>query len=96
MNLYPLNLYEVIEEPLAGALTTFQNKYAGVDIKAVSDEERTAIETDCAKISLEAMEGVLEQIDVKEPVNEMYIVSDGDISEDDWTEIDSIIMGLDE
>lgn len=96
MNLYPLNLFEVIEEPLTGVLTTYQEKYGSVDKTTVSDEERTSMETECAKLSLEAMEGVLEQIDVKEAVNKMYFISDAQLSEDDWTEIDSILMGLDD
>lgn len=96
MNLYPLNLFEVIEEPLTGVLTSYQEKYGSVDKTTVSDEERTSMETECAKLSLEAMEGVLDQVDVKEPVNKMYFISDSQLSDDDWTEIDSILMGLDD
>lgn len=96
MQLYPVNLYDVIQEPLAGTIQSFQEKYAGVDVEAASQEEQAAMETEYAKMAMETMEGLLDQVTAETAKSKMYTIENFVFSEEQWNEIDSILLNVTE
>ncbi|MDE6313664.1 MAG: hypothetical protein K2M46_08610 [Lachnospiraceae bacterium] len=96
LQLYPVNLYDVIQEPLVGTLQSFQEKYAGVDVEAALQEEQAAMETDYAKMALETMEGLLDQVTADTAKSEMYTIENYVLTQDQWNEIDNILLNVKE
>lgn len=96
LQLYPVNLFEVIEEPLTGTIQSFQEKYAGVDVNAATQEEQAAMEADLAKMALETMEGLLDQVTAEKAKEKIYTVENQVFSQEQWDEIDDILLGVKE
>lgn len=94
LQLYPVNLFDVIEEPLTGTIQSFQEKYAGVDVNAATQEEQAAMEADLAKMALETMEGLLDQVTAEKAKEKIYTVENQVFSQEQWDEIDDILLGL--
>lgn len=94
--LYPIDFLEIIDDDVDMVIAEFQNKYSDVDPNACTEEELTAIEQDYANMILAVLNERAEETKVSDPISKEYDVDyvEGVISEDDWNEIDDILMGF--
>lgn len=94
IKLYPTNFLDIIDADVTEVINQFYTKYEGTDFDAMSDEEYALVEEEYTTGMLEALEKNADLAGTKDAVEKTYDVSvDGVIiSEEDWTEIDDIIM----
>ena len=92
MDVYPTNLFEVIEEPVGEVLMDFQEENA--NINSLSDKEYAAMEAKLAKKVLNVMKENLDKVKTKEAEWLALNISDYSLSEENWEDIDNKIMDL--
>lgn len=82
VSLYPTNLFEVIDDPLADALDAYHDQHEG----------EAAMDTECARLCLGVMERVVDQITTTDvPAEQTFPIEGYMLSEDTWNEIDRIL-----
>lgn len=96
--LYPVNFLDIIDDDVNKVISDFQNKYSDTNPDTCSEEELTAIEQDYANMMLEALEPKAAETMVNESVKRVFNIDydEGVITDDDWYEIDDILMGFGE
>ena len=96
--MYPIDFLELIDDDANAVIAEFQNKYSSVDPDSCTEEELKTIKQDYANMMLEAISARAGETGVSIPVTKVYNIdyAEGVISEDDWNEIDDILMGFGE
>ena len=92
--LYPTNYFDVIDSKVDEVIDTFNVKYETVDWNNISDSELETIEIDYANMVLEAIKGMENDVESAEAVVKTYEISDNIFTDEQWNEIDDIIMGI--
>lgn len=98
LTLYPVDFLYIIDSDADMVIAEFQNKYSNVDPDSCTDEELAAIEQDYANMMLEVLNARAAETKVSDPVVKTYNIDymTGVVTEDDWYEIDDILMGFEE
>lgn len=98
LTLYPVDFLYIIDNDADMVIAEFQSKYSNINPDNCTDEELAAIEQDYADMMLEALNVRAAETKVSEPIVKTYDIDyiQGVVTEDDWNEIDDILMGFDE
>lgn len=97
ITLCPTNFFDLIEAPVGEAVEAFNTKYENVDFDSMSDEEYAKIENEYVKTVLSKIEPLVDEIVTSKEISKTYNIDDKLIlTDDDWNEIDDIIMDLSE
>lgn len=98
LTLYPVDFLYIIDSDADMVITEFQNKYSNIDYNSCTDEEKMAIEQDYANMMLEVLNARAAETKVSDPVVKTYNIDymNGVITEDEWYEVDDILMGFEE
>ena len=98
LTLYPVDFLYIIDSDADMVIAEFQNKYSNVDPDSCTDEELAAIEQDYANMMLEVINARAAETKVSDSVVKTYNIDymTGVVTEDDWYEIDDILMGFEE
>lgn len=96
IDLYPTNFLDLIGEDIENAISELQTKYANINVDEITESQEAEIEQDYAEMVLNAIKGSVDEIQLKDPVSKWYFLdyNNGIVTNDDWEEIDSIIMDL--
>ena len=96
MVLYPTNYFDLISPQVDAAIEEFDTKYADVNIDALTDAEYTEIEIDYANMVLNAIKGSESKVELVDGIKKVYEVEFSGLTNEQWEEIDDIIMGFGE
>lgn len=96
LKLYPTNYLSLIDEKIDEAIAEYLEIYGELDLDTLTVEERTEVECNYASIVLEKIRGIENQIEVVDPVVKTYEISEYILTDEQWGEIDDIIMGITE
>lgn len=94
LTLYPTNYLYIIEDKVNGVIDAYNTKYADVDFDTVDDATYTEMECDYANMVLEAIKGMENEVEYADPVVKTYEIAEEVLTDEEWEEIDDIIMGL--
>lgn len=96
LKLYPTNFLDIIDSDVDDAIVELNIKYDDVDFDTISDEDYAIYDKEYTEAVLSAMEKNVDKAGTKDAVTKTYEIDiDGDIiSEDDWMDIDDIIMDI--
>lgn len=96
LELYPTNIFSIIEDDVVNAINQFYQKYENTDFDSMTDEEYAAVEEEYAESVLQVMESKVAEAGTLDAVEKEYELDmDGAmLSDDDWAEVDDIIMDV--
>ena len=92
--LYPTNYFDLIDSQVDAAIEEYETKYASVDFDNITDEEYAEIEIDYANMVLKAIKGSENKVELTTGIKKVYEVTSQGLSDEQWDEIDNIIMGF--
>lgn len=100
LTLYPTDFVDLIYDDAVTVMEEFQANHNGVDPDSLSDEEYLSLENEYAANMLAAISPKVEEISYRDPIVKTYEVDtyggDAILSDDDWNEIDDILMDFGE
>ncbi len=96
LTLYPLDFINIIVDDATTVNDDFAAKHAGTNFDALSDEEWAVLENEYANNILEAITPRVAEVSYLDPVEKTYDIDIDDqiLNDDEWNEIDDIIMGF--
>lgn len=92
----PTNFLTLIDADVDAAIDQFGQKYAEVDFESMTDEEYAVVEEDYGIMVLDAIEKRVSEAGTLEAVQKQYEldIDDSVIKQEDWEEIDDVIMNI--
>lgn len=94
LEIYPIIYIEYIDEKVDAAIDIYNTKYANTDFDSMTDEEYAAAEIEYANMVLDAIKGIENNATSGSKVVKEYDVTDAGLTDDQWGEIDDLIMGI--
>ncbi|MCM1182743.1 MAG: hypothetical protein NC337_05155 [Roseburia sp.] len=95
LTLYPTDFLDIILDNAQVVVDEFQANHEGIDPDSLSDEEYLNLENEYAANMLAAITPKVDEISYREPVVMVYEVDTYEgavLSDNDWSEIDDILM----
>lgn len=95
LEIYPISYTELIDEKVDAVIDIYNAKYANTDFDSMSDEEYAEVEIEYANMILEAIKGIEnDTTNAGKVIKEYEITGDSILTDDQWEEIDDLIMGI--
>ena len=94
IKLYPTNFLDIIDADVTEAIDKWNEKYEDVDFDSLSDAEYAACEQEYIEAILVVMENNADKAGTKDALTGIYEIDTEDnfISDEDWDEIDDVLM----
>ena len=99
LTLYPTDFIDIIYDDAQAVVDEFQANISNLDLDSLSDEEYLSLENEYASNMLAAISPKVDEISYRDPIVKVYEIDTYEgavLSDDDWSEIDDILMDFTE